>query len=663
MTAVRSVAALVCRSLPLPAAGLAIALAAAGVSATEPSERAADGSPKPTDDPARLHELAESVSHHAVWQLALLERAYRVAEGNQTGAAQALYARMWLAALLKLGLAAEAVSAYEAVPESVRETTLRFEGTVRLISWLPGTDSTALRLEFAAACMLEGRLDLAKRVVAGVDAELAAPTPSDGRTVTQNVASPPSDLTNDGHWKPPDLDEHGSRLATLRRKLEPSEADPFGLLVGASLPLSNEAWSSSVTWRRLFASLAEQEGYPSMARFHHRNAGIRLDAKRWDPTRVPEAAKTPAVVAAVSKATSAVDRLRISLETLQKSALDTPPDDPASRIDETIGRLIAAPSILEPREQPLPNGITPVTPASTWEEEREQSKALHREYNLPTGYMIVRVEGRGRSVVALGASYNYDPVHPSLSSHGAYWVFRSPDGGVHWDPPLYTGLRTLLPYVAVYKSHLPMIARSGLRLEVKIREGNPDSIFFPGGYTSYKRKEDGLFVELPWELLERDSDGDGLTDLAEERLLTDPLNADTDRDGLTDRNDPLPHVVHSDATDSRAALVRAILEESDGGPRDTLDTFDEQTVLVVAPRAHFRGVRPVRRTIVLSAEEHAASLAKFGTFFPTRIEPITINREGNLAFATWSRGWAGGSGIFEKVGEVWVSIGGSYWIT
>ena len=106
--------------------------------------------------------------------------------------------------------------------------------------------------------------------------------------------------------------------------------------------------------------------------------------------------------------------------------------------------------------------------------------------------------------------------------------------------------------------------------------------------------------------------------------------------------------------------MRTILEKSDGGP---LDTVDEQTVFVVAPRAHFRGVQPVRRTIVLSAEEHAASEAKFGPFFPTYIEPITINRDGNLAFATWNRGWSGASGIFEKVGEIWVSIGGSYWIT
>jgi len=40
-----------------------------------------------------------------------------------------------------------------------------------------------------------------------------------------------------------------------------------------------------------------------------------------------------------------------------------------------------------------------------------------------------------------------------------------------------------------------------------------------------------------------------------------------------------------------------------------------------------------------------------------------IDRDGNLAFAIWSAGWHGGSGIFEKVGTEWLSIGGSGWIS
>ena len=639
-------------------ATFAIVLAtAAGLSASEPTGPRTDGSATRAANPSQLHRLAGSVADHAVWQLALLERAHQgLADTNPTGALRAPYARKWLVALLKLGLTDEAVSAFESVPASLREATLEFAGTVGLHRYGSETDSTDLRMEFAAACILEGRLDLAKRLVAALAAEFAAASPSNGRTDLLEIAPPLLDLANRGLWKPPELGEDGLRLAILRRSLKPSHADPFDLLVGVTEHSSgSEPWIHSVTWRRLLASLAEQEGYPSMAGFQRRNAGNRLNERWWDTARVPETAKTPDIVAAVSRATGAIDRLRTSLE---QSALDRRTTDAsASGVDETIRRLIAAPSIAHLREQPLPNSMVPVTPALTWEEERAQTIALNREHKLPYG--IVRVDREGSSVVALGTSYDYDPVAPLVRSSGAYWIFRSHDGGVSWDPPLYTGLRALTPYVAVPVSDMPMIGRTGLRLEVKVREGDPDSIVF-GVFRSYKREEDGLFVELPWALLERDSDGDGLTDLAEERLLTDPHDPDTDGDGLDDRMDPLPHVVHSDATDDRAALVRAILEKSDGGPSST---DNEITVFVVASRDHFRGVEPVRRTIVLSSEEHAASVVKFGTFFPTHIEPIMISRDGNVAFVIWSAGVHGGSGIYEKVGTEWVSIRESHWIS
>ena len=55
------------------------------------------------------------------------------------------------------------------------------------------------------------------------------------------------------------------------------------------------------------------------------------------------------------------------------------------------------------------------------------------------------------------------------------------------------------------------------------------------------------FVESELQLaaLRLDSDGDGLTDIVEGMLLTDPFNDDTDADGLSDQEDPTP-LVHAD---------------------------------------------------------------------------------------------------------------------
>lgn len=58
--------------------------------------------------------------------------------------------------------------------------------------------------------------------------------------------------------------------------------------------------------------------------------------------------------------------------------------------------------------------------------------------------------------------------------------------------------------------------------------------------------------------LRRDSDADGLTDLAEERLGTNPAKADTDGDGDPDGVDPWPNAPHrSDLTDEEQVLDAA----------------------------------------------------------------------------------------------------------
>lgn len=67
----------------------------------------------------------------------------------------------------------------------------------------------------------------------------------------------------------------------------------------------------------------------------------------------------------------------------------------------------------------------------------------------------------------------------------------------------------------------------------------------------------------------RDADGDGLTDLAERRLGSDPQRADSDRDGDRDEIDPWPNVSRRPETDAERLLAAAFEarfheSESDG---------------------------------------------------------------------------------------------------
>src|SRR5713226_1490455 len=133
-----------------------------------------------------------------------------------------------------------------------------------------------------------------------------------------------------------------------------------------------------------------------------------------------------------------------------------------------------------------------------------------------------------------------------------------------WGRPLYTGLRIQAPYVVRPASNVPLLAGDRMRVEVIVRELDESSISFPPVALRAKREQEGLMLEIPFADLERDSDGDGLTDLAEERLVTDPYSPDTDGDGLADGSDPIPQVCLSSLTDESAGALGAVFERIAG---------------------------------------------------------------------------------------------------
>ncbi|HEY2737880.1 MAG TPA: hypothetical protein VGK45_05705, partial [Thermoanaerobaculia bacterium] len=223
--------------------------------------------------------------------------------------------------------------------------------------------------------------------------------------------------------------------------------------------------------------------------------------------------------------------------------------DPAAA---TIARLLRTPPPVAFEEHPLPADV-PLLDLSD-EAAEKQLAAAAKGLNLPAGVCLARVEREGSRVAALISSQGYDPT--GEVSSGAYWLFLSADGGATWAEPLYTDLRINQPYVVRPVSALPLFAGDHLHVEVEIRELDPTKITFPPIDLAPKRTARGLYLDIPLEALTRDSDGDGLTDLAEARLLTDPASPDTDGDGIPDGADPLPTVRESAVEDrSPAALA------------------------------------------------------------------------------------------------------------
>lgn len=295
---------------------------------------------------------------------------------------------------------------------------------------------------------------------------------------------------------------------------------------------------------------------------------------------------------------------------------------------------------------------------------------------LPGGYSLVRAEHSGTRAIAVSVSQTLDPT--GELSQGGYWIHLSNDGGAHWQPPLYTGLADRFPYVVVARSRMPLLSGDTIHLAVDIAEIDTASITYPPVGLRTRRRATGLYLEIPLEALRKDSDGDGLTDIAARHLLLDKPKAA----GAT------PFVVGSDdrsmckgpvspEREARAALLgklfdpsaAAIVEPTDRSSGDIFSGWKraaasaERPLFILGDPNDYLCLRPGRQMIVYDANDIAAMQRFTPDFHAVELPPITFNRERNRGFVKWSTGWAGGTYLMRRVKGQWKFDQLSSWIT
>jgi hypothetical protein len=606
---------------------------------------------------AELWHRAAQLTYDPAWKIALLEENYRRLpageDGRPEGPGAILFAEELLDAQLSAGLVPQAVATFQSLAPGVRSrieqgATGRVEAEA---AGLPFADRWRdVRRPLAAAYLLTGDLKAAAGLAAKMEPVPIAKTEKDSELRAGETAR---------------------RL--LARWLNPSPEDPFELL---TTTLAEEEGRSGVEALAL-ARLAERERYPAIAAYV-----LELLAQdRSEPPFEPARGVLARVRAAADATRGELEKLRRGLadgaRADREAARTGSGPDPAAA---AVSRLLRAPAAVRFAERPLPGGIAPVE--LTPDQIEKLQKATTAGMKLPAGFGLIRAERQGDRAAALGVSQDYDPV--GEISSGAYWVLLSSDGGRTWDPPLYSGLRINQPYVARAVSRLPLLAEGRLQVEVEIAELDPSKIHFPPVLLEAKRTAKGLYLDIPLDTLRKDTDGDGLTDLAEERLMTDPASPDTDGDGLEDGVDPLPAVPFRRETPPSAsarALAAfladtwnvdraAIIEGIPAGPRalccarDKVRTVDEKTLFLVADRGLFSVLEPTRRVVMLTSEEAEAAQQKFGPFFPQKLELFVFDRSGRRAYVVWSASWEGGQTLLEEQADgTWKAEPTMSWIT
>ncbi len=224
-----------------------------------------------------------------------------------------------------------------------------------------------------------------------------------------------------------------------------------------------------------------------------------------------------------------------------------------------------------------------------------------------------------------------------------YWFTFSANGGLKWTPPLYSGITaeddfTILPY-----THFPIIRVGNIRLEAHAKD-----------FTAGDQQEPVYLLNVPLEILKRDTDSDGLTDLMEERLLTDPSNKDTDADGKPDFFDNAPLV--SNKPDSEADLVRvaAMGEVIGNSEKSWAEEALEGGLNIIEVDSYeqsheFPGLEA--KFIHLTGDDVARYERKFGPRAIFRFEETGIS--GNRATVKWSRGESEGEVLLKKRKGQW----------
>jgi hypothetical protein len=553
---------------------------------------------------------------------AALRESWRKVEPNLLAVAAASQ----IAALGRVGRAADVIADFDVLPQGTRDAIA--SGNLR-----QDNQPLDVRLTLGYSALLCGDVVRAKLFIANVHA------------VKSNEVYPQENQLNE--------------LRVLQALLAPRlEEDVYEILADA---INSGARPSGGIWSAVFAALASRGGYPSVG------AAALRNANRWDRDDMALIARKYLPDALRAQLQVTLDRNTTSIAALRTVVSNRGED-------QAVLKRLSAPRMKLFDTKKLPSSVASST-AVVIDCGDKRIATMH----IPAGWYPIRLEQNGEEVSGIAISQALDP--SGEVGRGAYWLLHSCNRGQTWDAPLYSGLRENAPYVVLPASNLQLMHGDHLEVEVDYREIDPESITFPPVALRVKREEHGLYLELPWEALRRDSDGDGITDLVEERIATDPDAADSDGDGIPDGNDGLPLVrltASGQAAESEvlAAVLRAFQLGGGASIIGLPSTEDEQKACVVrasvvgegalfliGDRDFYAPIDINRRVIVLTRAEMDAYEEKFGPTYGADLSFIIVRHDGKKALVVLNESWKEDVLELTKTKEGWkVAVVGG-WIS
>lgn len=234
-------------------------------------------------------------------------------------------------------------------------------------------------------------------------------------------------------------------------------------------------------------------------------------------------------------------------------------------------------------------------------DERFKNELSILKKKVPDAFDLITHDKNKNREVWIYTSYKYD----NYVWAPGYWVAVSENGRLD---KYYTGLTVTSPYVLLINSNLPTAFDGQVKIVGRKKELAQESITFPAMGLTFIEDKEYFALVFKIEDLKLDKDGDGLTDLEEERLLTDPNNKDTDGDGIEDDDDV-------------NALSSEVIPQSDKGkiyslvlkdiyPRENVERLNGLVMIVGEDNFDIRGLNI--KLLILSPQEFDQYRKKFG---------------------------------------------------
>jgi hypothetical protein len=180
--------------------------------------------------------------------------------------------------------------------------------------------------------------------------------------------------------------------------------------------------------------------------------------------------------------------------------------------------------------------------------------------------------------------------------------------------------------------------------------------------------EDRFAIDIPLELLRRDSDGDGLTDIVEESLLLNPHSRDSDGDGIPDAEDAFPNLDNRTSNDLAGPMAEALDAIVNGPmrrPGDAVSIHTKAGAQSLAPSGIERplifftdsraltGVGADRFVLVFSRADLRKLEQRRGHISGTTLESPVVNRARDRGYIKYDNGLTGGTIAWRRENGGW----------